>query len=128
MQLINVLKGGTLYQHIPTDLPDAQDHHSSTKAKDLEHFAHTLRIDPASRLARIVHAEHIRTNTHHHQAIKQLGEGLIATAWSEDGIIEAVEITDYPFMIGIESHPESLTRVEPVWKQLFESFVAAAKR
>jgi len=125
MQLVNALQGGTLYQHIPAELPDAEDHDSSTKAKDLEHFAHTLHIDPASRLCAILQADHIRTNTHH-QAIKDLGKGVKATAWAADGIIEAVEMTDYPYMIGVESHPESLTRAEPGWKHLFESFVAAS--
>lgn len=126
MQLVNALQGGTLYQHIPADFPDAEDHHSSTKAKDLEHFAHTLRIDPASQLRTILQADHIRTNTHHHQAIKGLGAGLKATAWAADGVIEAVEMADYPYMIGVESHPESLTRAEPGWKHLFNSFVAAS--
>ncbi len=63
-------------------------------------------------------------NSHHHQAIKDIASVLRASAYSEDGIIEAIEGTDTAgYMIGVQCHPESLLVVEPKWELLFRSFV-----
>ena len=128
MQLWNVLNGGSLYQHIPVDMPEASDHNSSTKLEDLEHLAHALKVDADSRLAEIIDSTTIHANTHHHQAIKQLGRGIKASAWAEDGVIEAVETDDKDFYaIGLQCHPESLHNVEPKWNVVFRSFVESSK-
>jgi putative glutamine amidotransferase len=124
MQFLNVYKGGTLYQHIASDLPEATNHESSTEAKELEHIAHTLEIDDTSKLTGFLKTTRLETNTHHHQAIKSLGEGLLVSARSEDGIIEAIESADDRFVIGIQSHPESLGRAIPGWNNLFKAFIA----
>jgi len=124
MQLINVYFGGTLYQHIPSDVPNALDHNASTKRKSLVDLSHALRLQPGSRLAQVLETEEIGANAHHHQAVHKLGAGLLATAWAADGIIEALEMPGYPFLIGVQPHPESLTSIEPTWARLFEAFVA----
>lgn len=126
MQLMNVLREGTLYQDIPTDLPDKQNHRRSSEERDIEQFAHYLKLDPKSKLASIVGKKTIPTNTHHHQAIKQLGDGFVATAWAEDDIIEAIEDASMPFLLGVQAHPESMLRVEPRWSKLFEALIAAS--
>lgn len=126
MQLMNVLRGGTLYQDIATELPGKQDHLRSSKERAIEQFAHQLKLDPDSRLASIVGSGTIPSNTHHHQAIKELGEGFVATAWAEDGIIEAIEDRSLPLLLGVQPHPESMLRVEPRWKNLFISLVEAS--
>jgi putative glutamine amidotransferase len=84
-----------------------------------------LRVDSESRLATILGGGGIGTNAHHHQAIKTLGMDVRASAWATDDVIEAIELQNYPYAIGIQAHPESLTIVEPRWAKLFESFVAA---
>ena len=82
-----------------------------------------------SRLAHIIGAESLMTNSHHHQAVKQLAPGLTATAWAQDGVIEGVEKMDEPFCVAVQWHPERL------WNQpdglphraLFAALVDAAK-
>jgi gamma-glutamyl-gamma-aminobutyrate hydrolase PuuD len=127
MQLLNVHFGGSLYQDIATNLPDAIDHNASTKLKTLVDLGHALEIAPGSKLAGIVGNEAIGANAHHHQAIDRLGDGIEAVAWASDSVVEAIEKADYPYMIGIQAHPESLTEVEPRWQQLFTSFVQASR-
>ena len=127
LQLLNVALGGTLYQDLKDDLPAAQDHTTNIVKKDFRHLAHQLTIEPSSELAKILGQKHIKTNTLHHQAINMLGEGLVATAHAEDGIIEAVELPGKRFVIGVQSHPEALeAETETTWRQLFQAFVRSA--
>lgn len=128
MQFLNVYKGGSLYQDIKKDLPDALNHESSTEAKDIARRAHAISIDPTSKLGKIMQLTSLDTNTHHHQAIKELGEGLIVTSRSEDGVIEAIETDDNQFVIAIQSHPESLGNSIPEWDKLFKAFVMEASK
>ena len=128
MELLNIAHGGTLYQDIASALPDAADHNMSTAAKDIGHIAHYLRVEAGSRLAKLTGMATLGANTHHHQAINELGEGLRAVAWAEDGIVEAIEpvTSDGKFILGIQSHPESMERTEPAWGTVFKAFVKAA--
>jgi putative glutamine amidotransferase len=124
MQLINVALGGTLYKDISSDLPKSRNHELSFHKKDFRHIAHNLDLTPDSQLATILGTEHIDTNALHHQAIKELGKGLVVTAHAEDGVIEAIELPGNRFVIGVQSHPEALEdSVEPLWHSLFEAFV-----
>lgn len=128
MQMLNVTLGGSLHQHVLNSFPEAQDHTSSSVAKNVEDLAHILKIEPKSKLASIVGAEPINANTHHHQSVDKLGNGLVATAWAEDGIVEAIEDSGKKFLIGVQCHPESLEqRAETRWQKLFAEFVSASK-
>lgn len=128
MQLLNIYWGGDLYQDIPTDLPDAMDHEASTKAENLSHGAHNIALDPHSKLCAILKTPHIYTNSHHHQAVKNLGNGLVVSARSEDGVVEGIETADGRYIIGVQSHPESLIHKQPEWEQLFKDFVKQAQK
>jgi putative glutamine amidotransferase len=128
MQLINVALGGTLYQDIDAEVPTADSHTSSQLQRSFGHIAHNLRIEETSALASILGTSEIAVNALHHQAVKDLGEGLHASAWAEDGVIEALEMPDKRFIIGVQSHPEALEHeVEPRWRNLFSSLTDAAK-
>lgn len=127
MQFINVFFGGSLYQDIKTDLPDPLNHELSTELKDPENLAHPIDIERQSKLYQILGTEQIKTNSHHHQAIKKLGAGLRISAASKDKIIEAIETDDDRFIIALQAHPESLHRVESKWTKLFEAFVDASR-
>jgi putative glutamine amidotransferase len=128
MQLLNVERGGTLHQNIKDNLPDKDNHDSSNEAKSIEHLAHTLRVEPTSALANILGATDIKTNSHHHQAIDIVGEGLVVNAYAEDGIIEGIEDMSEGYIVAVQSHPESLFQLaEPKWRLLFQSFVDACK-
>ncbi len=123
MQLLNVALGGSLYQDIARELPAADNHTASVEHKDFAYLAHTLSIKPDSQLAKILGTEKIETNALHHQAIRELSDQLTATAWTHDDIIEAVELPTNRFVVAVQSHPESLTSVDPRWQKLFTAFV-----
>jgi putative glutamine amidotransferase len=128
MEILNIVRGGSLYQDIPSMLPGMSDHDASTKERSLEHIAHQVRLEPHSRFARIIDAVSIGTNTHHHQAIKDLGRGLRAVGWSEDSIIEIIEASEaeVSFIVGVQSHPESMENAVPEWHKIFREFVSQA--
>ncbi len=127
MQLINVFLGGSLHPDIAINLPSAHDHEVNIHKKDFHHLAHRLQINPGSQLSKALGIDTIAANSLHHQTINKLGDGLVATARSEDGIIEAIELTDARFLIGIQSHPEALEAESALeWRKLFETFVRAS--
>jgi putative glutamine amidotransferase len=127
MQLINVALGGSLLPDINVSSPSARNHEAGIHKKDFHHPAHHLRITAGSRLAAVLGADSIEANSLHHQAVDKLGNGLAATAHAEDGVIEAIELPDKRFVIGVQSHPEALeAEAEPLWRKLFQAFVTAA--
>jgi putative glutamine amidotransferase len=104
MQLMNVALGGTLIQHLPDVV--GSDVHSPTPGTMAEHVVKVGMAGSSCRLAAIVGAGTRAVPTHHHQGIEKLGTGLVATAWAEDGTIEAIELEDR-FALGVQWHPES---------------------
>lgn len=128
-QLLNVSRGGTLYQDIQLDRHSQSNHSSSEEFENAEHLAHTITLEADSKLSNILGEKDIQTNSQHHQAIKKLGKGLIVTARAEDGVVEGVEDSSKAFVMGVQSHPEGLfASAEPKWARLFEAFIGAAKK
>lgn len=125
-QVINVALGGTLIQDIPSQRSSGIDHDPKDKR---EERTHDVVIEPDSRLADIVGATRIGTNSSHHQAVDEPGSGLRITAKCTDGIVEAVESTDPAWwMVAVQWHPEDLTRtVEDADRRLFAAFASAAR-
>jgi putative glutamine amidotransferase len=98
MEMLNVIRGGTLDQH----LDDLSLHrHTPGAFSD-----HGIRLEPGSLAARVVGAERTEAKSAHHQALDQLGEGVVATGWADDGLIEAIELADRTFAVGVLWHPE----------------------
>lgn len=118
MQLLALHHGGILLYHIATDLPHAGDH----RAPEAD-ARHGLRVEPESRLARLLGVEPDAVNSLHHQGVKNPGEGMCATAWADDGVIEAIESLEHPFCVGVQWHPEKMTGLHRT--ALFEAFVVA---
>ena len=123
MQLLNVARGGSLYQHLPDDLPGIQHEQTSDRRTP----GHTVGIDPHSQLAALVGPEPLSVNSSHHQGVKKLGAGLRAGAHSPDGLVEAIEDPAFDFCIGVEWHPELLCESDSRQRALFAAFVAAAR-
>lgn len=119
LQLANVVKGGTLYQDIYTQLEDVLVH--SPKIEDFQENFHTIKFEEDSLLYEF-YGKSAVVNTFHHQAIKDLADGFKVVARSEDGIIEAVETTDNHMFMGIQFHPEFLHHSE-LNQGLFNYFV-----
>jgi putative glutamine amidotransferase len=105
MQIINVVLGGTLIQHLP-DLLD-HDRHSRNAAGTYEGNAHEVTLTAGSLAARSVGGTRRRIYSHHHQAVDRLGRGLRITARSAlDNLPEAIELPDRKFVLGVQWHPE----------------------
>ncbi|MDP9129904.1 MAG: gamma-glutamyl-gamma-aminobutyrate hydrolase family protein [Candidatus Binatota bacterium] len=128
MQLINVTLDGNLYQDIVTSVPTAHNHEACIVDKDFNHLAHHLKLAAGSQLAKILETDTMAANTLHHQAVHELGKGLVITARAEDGVIEAIELPGKRFVIGVQSHPETLEAgTEPHWRKLFTAFIGSCK-
>jgi putative glutamine amidotransferase len=122
-QALNIVRGGTLVQHLPDVHPGGEIDHRQRIPGDQP--SHHVQIDPASRLAATIDASELGVNSFHHQAIDRVGRGLTATAWADDGTIEAIEDPARDFMIGVQWHAELLVhRREEL--SLFTSFVEVA--
>jgi putative glutamine amidotransferase len=117
-QLLNVFFGGTLYQDILEQVPGAINH-EQPEPKNLPY--HDIKIKKDSLLHSIVKTERYKVNSTHHQAVKEVGKGLIASAISDDGIIEAIEGTGHSFILGVEWHPEYLSCNED--ELIFAAFI-----
>jgi putative glutamine amidotransferase len=126
MQLINVACGGKLFQHLPAQRPDGIEH---TQKHSRKVPSHPVEVQGGTRLAAAVGAGALEVNSTHHQAVKEVGEGLIASASASDGLVEAVEHREAPFCVGVQWHPETLERSEPAARHLglFRDLVAAAR-
>lgn len=124
IQLINVALEGSLYQDIYSQCPGTLGHSPEQTASD--ELYHSIEISRDTRLYDIFGEERIFTNSFHHQSVKALGKNLIATAYSEDGIIEAVESTEDRFLLGVQWHPECMTKRHPKFLKLFTAFVQEA--
>lgn len=116
LQVLNVARGGTLLQHLPDTVG-----HGGHVPDPHGHGLHEVRVERDTLLADSVGWERAGVPSHHHQAIDSLGAGLIATAWAEDGTIEAVEDRSVPFLLGVQWHPEAGEDLS-----LFRALVAAA--
>jgi anthranilate synthase component 2/putative glutamine amidotransferase len=115
MQLLNVLLGGTLIQHVP-DVPGAQPHQLG-----LGLFAEReVRIAPESAVGALL-GPAATVDCHHHQALDRIASGVSACAWAEDGLVEAVEVTGRRFCLGVQWHPEAGDD-----RRLFAALVGAA--
>jgi putative glutamine amidotransferase len=121
-QLLNVLLGGTLIQHIPDAIVNALQHEQPNPRTEPGHM---VRIKPGTLLHAIVGAEEIPVNSAHHQAVAQVGPEVVINAVAPDGVIEGIEYTRHPFCLGVEWHPEY--HISPADTRIFEAFVAAAR-
>ena len=122
MQLVNVLCGGTLFQHIPEDLPRSI-HHRDPVEKNLRHV---LEIVPGTRVDSIYGPGEVRVNSNHHMAVNQLANRFRVSATCPDGVVEAYESVEEDwFCLGVQWHPES-SNASALDLQIFEAFIDAS--
>ena len=119
-QVLNVALGGTLHQH----LPDVEGMHLHGHPVTGESVVHDVKLASASRLAEACRCQTLRCTSHHHQGIDHLGEGLVPTAWSEDGLVEGVELDSEAWVAGVQWHPETTAAQDRSQQALFDGFVA----
>lgn len=126
IQVLNVTLGGSLYQDIEDQVPEAEKHDwYPGHPRDLR--SHIVDIDPQTRLAQIMGNSSTPVNSLHHQAIKKVAPGLVVSAHAPDQIIEAVEAEGHPFALGVQWHPEELAGGDARAQRLFEALVEASQ-
>jgi putative glutamine amidotransferase len=126
-QVLNVALGGTLYVDIKTERPEAINHRRMDRRSEM---VHEVQLTPGSLLAKITGGQRLGVNSTHHQAVARVAAPLAATAVSDDGIVEGLELkpgaADWlPFLLSVQFHPERLAGRYPAHRAIFESFARA---
>ncbi len=120
MQLLNVARGGSLQQRLR---PDLAGRHGTSAAWT----QHPVRLRGDCRLAAAVEADELSAcSSHHQQAVARLGDGLVETGWSDDGLVEAVEDAGEQWIVGVQWHPEDTAATDDEQRRVFRAFVGAA--
>jgi len=131
MQAANVVFGGTLYQDLPRERGAAyasHEHREGGRSSYAIFPEHLVTIEPTSRLATIVGAGRLETNSRHHQAVCEVPAAFRVVGVCPDGTIEAIEATfAHPLFIGVQWHPERTVDVDPASRALFAALIAAAR-
>jgi len=122
-QAVNVALGGTLYTHIPDQLPNALDHSYPSNMRTV--LVHEVKIEEGTHIAEILGEPIVKVNSLHHQGLKAIAPTLRITGHAPDGLVEAVELPEHPFGIAVQWHPEWLTDQQST-RNLFRKFVEAA--
>lgn len=120
-QLINVVLGGTLIQHIPDEVPDCLNH-IQPEARDKT--CHSIRVLKETHLYHILQTENLAVNSIHHQAVKNPAPGVVINALAPDGVVEGLEAPAYRFCMGLQWHPEFI--VTPHDGLIFKAFIEAS--
>lgn len=124
MQILNIAQGGDLHLHLP-------DVHGETvlhRAPPREPTLHPVEVLAGSPLDSIYGERRFPVCSWHHQEVRRLGTGLEVIARADDGVVEAVVLTDHAFVLGVQWHPEMQTESDPLQRRLFEALVAQAEK
>jgi putative glutamine amidotransferase len=121
-QVLNVATGGTLVQDLPSEI-GSMEH---DRRRQRWETAHEVRILPGTRLREILGRETVSVNSFHHQAVDDLGKGVVVSARSaQDDVVEGIEMPGHRFMVGVQWHPESFWGRPAGFGPLFEALTAA---
>lgn len=124
-QLLNVVLGGTLIQHIPDNIPNALEHEQKTPRTEP---GHAVAIAHGTLLHRILGNATIEVNSAHHQAVANPAPKAVVNAIAPDGVIEGIELpeSDHPFCLGVQWHPEYF--VTQADEKIMQAFIKACER
>jgi len=127
VQSLNVFRGGSLVQDIPSIVSKAVAHDRDDAADSPSDPArHIVRLSEDSLIARLAQRTEVQVNSYHHQAVQNAGRNLKTVAFAPDGVVEAVEDTRGRFVVGVQWHPERGFQTDPFSQALFKSFIHAA--
>ena len=125
VQLLNVALGGTLYLDVLAQVSAALLHRPA-EGQPKDASVHQVRLAVGSRLAAILGTTEVRVNSFHHQAVRDVGDGLVVTAHAPDGVVEGLEYRTHPFCVGVQWHPEIPIGNQEGMERLFVAFIEAA--
>jgi len=120
-QILNITAGGGMYQDIYSQTGRSLLQHAQQAPRD--HASHWVTIEKGTMFYEIMGLEKIKVNSFHHQAVYPLAPGFVLAAQSSDGLIEAFESEEHPFVVGVQWHPEDLFANQMEAKKLFAAFV-----
>lgn len=123
-QVLNVALGGTLHEHLPDVVGEEVLHRLPPR----EPTPHSIRVVPGTLLAGVVGRLELEAASWHHQSIKDLAPPLVPVAHAPDGVIEAVETKEHPWLLGVQWHPELTAASDPIQQGVFDAFVKAVGR
>lgn len=126
LQVLNVALGGTLFTDIPAQFPTTLQHNNLSTLRPRDFIAHQVTVLPGSRLSMILKLTQLDVNSRHHQAVKDVAEGMLVSARAVDGLIEALEIPGKRFVLGVQWHPENLQH-SMQHRALFEALIQSAQ-
>jgi putative glutamine amidotransferase len=126
MQVLNVSRGGTLIQDIASQVANPIKHEQGAPR---DRPSHRIKLAKTSLVSELAESERALVNSHHHQAIQNVGRELVATAWAADGLVEAVEDSRSDrFALGVQWHPELGWKEDHLSQALFSRFIQASNR
>ncbi len=120
-QLLNVVLGGTLIQHIPDEVKQPLAHEQPNPRDEP---SHNIAVKIGSLLHKITNVETMLVNSAHHQSVRNTGDGVIIDAVAPDGVIEGIELPEKKFCLGVQWHPEFT--INPSDAKIFDAFIKAA--
>lgn len=123
-QVLNVARGGTLVQDIPSEWTGAMVHDARGRRW---RRAHDVDVLPGTRLGALLRRDSVAVNSFHHQAVASVGDGLAVSARSRDGIVEGIEMPGRRFVVAVQWHPESFWRLEDSFQVLFDAHAEACR-
>lgn len=123
-QILNVVGGGQLIEHIPDEVGEAVLH----RAPPREPIAHRIRLKAGSQLAGIFGQEEFEAASWHHQALRGVAQGFEAVGHAPDGTIEAIEMPSHPWLLAVQWHPELTAASDPLQQKLFDALVEKARQ
>lgn len=121
-QLMNVILGGTLVQHIPDSFADCLEHEQPNPRTEP---GHDIDIVEGTLLHRLAGASRVAVNSSHHQAVDQPGKGVVINCYATDGVVEGIEAPSYRWCLGVEWHPEYL--ISEMDRNIFQSLIEASR-
>ncbi|WNG56245.1 gamma-glutamyl-gamma-aminobutyrate hydrolase family protein [Archangium gephyra] len=124
MQLLNVVLGGTLHQDIGREVKGAHEHEQK---HDRTHPQHPVDVKDGTLLAEALGKGQLMVNSTHHQAAQRIGEQVVVSAVSPDGIVEAIESSQYGFALGVQWHPELMLNTVPIHVGVYRLFIQKAR-
>lgn len=128
IQLLNVAAGGTMYQDLPAQYKNNPELIQHQQKAPTSHASHTVDLVPNSKLSEYLNRTQIKTNSFHHQAVKEPAPDFKVCAMSKDGVIEAIESVKHRFVLGVQWHPECMPVEHNTSEKIFSSFVHACQK
>ncbi len=122
-QVINIVEGGTLYEHIPDIYGESVKHRLPPR----EPVPHPIKATAESLVSRVMETTECAPVSWHHQAIRDVAPSLRGVAHAPDGVIEALEMSGHPWLVAVQWHPEETAAEDPTQQRLFNALIAVAR-